>query len=53
MHILQAVSGFTSVHLAYLYKVKKKKEKLSYHLYTLLTHSTVPCTIGYIFSKNI
>ena len=55
MHILQAVSGFTSVHLAYLYKVKKKKkkEKLSYHLYTLLTRSTVPCTIGYIFSKNI
>ena len=27
MHILQAVSGFTSVHLAYLYKVKKKKQK--------------------------
>ena len=27
MYILEAILGFTSVHLAYLYKIKKKKGK--------------------------
>ena len=37
MHILQAVSGFTSVHLAYLYKVKKKGKTVLSSVYPLDT----------------
>ena len=32
---------------------KKKSKTVSDHLYILLTPKTLPCTVSYVFSKNI